>query len=105
MKEYYGHKDFYKLLDKMRDIHSAKNHDYAGVDDPLRNFRISENMGIPAWKAVLVRISDKFSRLCSFAKQNELKVKDENVEDTLIDMAVYSLICVILYRNKLKDNR
>lgn len=102
MKKYWGHKDFYKLIDELKEIHSRKNHDYAGVEDPLKNFRISENMGIPAWKACLVRISDKFSRLCSFAKQDELKVKDENIEDTLKDMAIYAIIDIILYREGLK---
>lgn len=105
MKKYYGHPDFYKLLDKMKEIHSNKNHDYAGGDDPFRNFRISEVMGIPAWKGCLIRMGDKFSRLCSFAKKEEYKVKDENIEDTLIDMAIYSLIDIILYREKKNNER
>jgi hypothetical protein len=33
----------------------------------------------------------------SFVKQEELKVKDESIRDTLIDMANYALICAILY--------
>ena len=96
-KKYYGHPDFYKLIDELKDIHSIKNHDYAG-DDPLSNFMMCEKMGIPAWKGVLVRLSDKFSRLCSFARKEELKVKDENIEDTLKDMAIYAVICILLYR-------
>lgn len=98
-KKYWGHSDFYKLLEELKEIHSNKNHDYAN-EDPLSNFRISEKMGIPAWKGCLVRISDKFSRICNFAKKEELKTKDENIEDTLKDLAVYSLICIILYREK-----
>ena len=99
-KKYYGHPLFYQLLDELKEIHSQKNHDYAGEDDPLKNFRMSENMGIPAWKGCLIRISDKFSRLCSFAKKEEYEVKDESIEDTLKDLAVYSLICLILYRGE-----
>ena len=101
MKEYYGSPDFYKIIDELKEIHSNKNHDYAG-EDPFSNFKISENMGIPAWKGCLVRISDKFSRLCNFAKSNELKVKDENIEDTFKDMAIYSIIGLILYRERNK---
>ena len=99
--KYHGHPDFYKLLDEIREIHSNKNHDYSGEGDPFRNFKLSEDMGIPAWKGVLVRLSDKFSRLCSFARKEELKVKDENIEDTLKDMAIYALICILLYRERL----
>ena len=98
-KEYYGHPDFYALIEELKDIHSRKNHDYAG-DDPLSNFRMSEKMGVPAWKGILIRLSDKFSRLCSFAKKEEYKVKDENIEDTLKDMAIYSILCILLYRER-----
>lgn len=89
---------FNELLDKMRAVHDAKSHDYAATVDPYSNCRRSEEMGIPAWKAVLIRISDKYSRLVSFSKQGELKVKDESVEDTFLDLANYALIGLILYR-------
>ena len=96
----YGHPEFYKLLERMGEIHSSKNRDYNPGDDPLANFRMSESMGIPAWKGCLVRMGDKFSRLCSFAKKEKYEVKDESAEDTLIDLAVYSLLCIILYRER-----
>ena len=86
-----------ELLDEMRRTHDAKNHDYAGVGDPLRNFRMCEAQGLPAWKGCLVRITDKVSRLQSFARQGELRVKDESVADTLLDLAVYALLCRILF--------
>jgi len=102
MKKYYGHPDFYKLIKELKEIHSSKNHDYSGEGDPFKNFKLSEeSMGIPAWKGCLIRISDKFSRLCNFAKKEKYEVKDENIEDTLKDLAVYSLICIILYRERL----
>lgn len=100
-KKYYGHPDFYKIIDELKEIHSNKNHDYAGKSDPFKNFRLSELIGIPAWKGCLIRISDKFARLCNFAKSGELKVKDESVEDTFKDMAIYSIIGLILYRERL----
>jgi hypothetical protein len=45
-------------------------------------------------------MGDKYSRLCSFANKEEYKVKDENIEDTLLDLAIYSIICSILYKEK-----
>lgn len=100
IKRYYGHPAFYKLLDKMKEMHSNKNHDYAGEDDPFRNFKMSEAMGIEPWKGCLIRMGDKYSRLCSFAKKEEYKVKDENIENTLLDLSIYALICIILYRER-----
>ena len=88
---------FYELLNKMRKVHDAKRHDYASVEDVFKNFRTSELAGIPAWKGVAMRLGDKFSRLMSFCKQEELKVADESIGDTLIDMANYALICHILF--------
>ena len=102
MKTYYGDPRFYKILDKLAEIHSSKNHDYAG-EDPLSNFKLSEKMGIPAWKGCLVRMSDKISRLWNFAKTEKLTVKDENVCDTAIDLAVYSILFVLLYEDSKKE--
>ena len=94
----YGHPEFYKLLDKMAELHSRKNHDYAGTKDPLRNLKSSTRIGLEPFMGVLVRLQDKWSRLESFAQSGELLVKDESVEDTLMDNAVYSLLCIILMR-------
>ncbi len=102
MKKFYGHPGFYELIEEIKEIHSRKNKDYAG-DNPLSNFMMCEKLGISAWKGVLVRMGDKYSRLCSFAKAGEFKVKDESVEDTLKDLAVYSLICLILFREGKRD--
>ena len=90
-------KRFYELLQAMKSTHNAKRHDYATVEDIFANFRTCEMAGIPAWKGVCVRIGDKFSRLMGFAKKEKLEVTDENITDTLIDMANYSLIALILY--------
>ena len=36
----------------------------------------------------------------SFAKKEKLKVKDESIKDTLIDMANYALIALIVYEEE-----
>ena len=89
--------EFYRLLEVMKSVHNSKRHDYASKEDIFQNFRTSELGGIEAWKSVAIRIGDKFSRLMSFVKQGELKVHDETIGDTLIDMANYALICHILF--------
>ena len=97
--------EFYNLLDKMKEVHDMKRHDYASQEDVFKNFRTCEMAGIPAWKGVAIRIGDKVSRLMSFVKQNELKVKDESIRDTLIDMANYALICAILYDETKQEDK
>jgi hypothetical protein len=94
----FGHPEFYKLLEQMADLHSRKNHDYAGTKDPLRNLKASERMNVTPFKGVMIRLQDKWSRLEQFMVTDELLVKDESVEDTLMDNAVYSLLAIILRR-------
>ena len=95
---------FYELLENMKLVHDAKRHDYANTDDVFANFRTCEQAGIPAWKGCCVRIGDKFSRIMGFAKKEKLEVKDESIKDTLIDMANYALIALILYEEEENKN-
>ena len=90
----YGDPRFYQLLEEMAELHSKKNFDYATSGDPFSNFRKCEVYGIPAWKGCLTRMSDKWSRLEQIASGKE--PKNESLRDTLMDLSVYSLICLLL---------
>jgi len=98
----WGHPDFYKLLEQMADLHSRKNHDYAGESDPLKNLRACERLNLKPFLGVLVRLQDKWSRLEEFVNSGQLMVKNESVIDTLMDNAVYSLLAIILYKEQQK---
>ena len=87
----YGHPKFYERLVAMAELHSRKNHDYAGDKDPLSNLRSSAKLGLPPWMGVMVRLQDKWSRMENFVKQGTLQVKDESVIDTALDNSVYSI--------------
>jgi hypothetical protein len=89
-----GHPRFYELIDEICELHARKNADYAKTDDPLSNFRQAEGFGIPAWKGVLVRMSDKWSRIQELS--NGKTPQNESLRDSLIDLAVYSLLTLIL---------
>jgi hypothetical protein len=88
---------FQEILQQMQETHDRKKNDYAG-DDPFWNFRESERLGIPAWKGALVRLSDKYTRIMNLAGGREQMVKDEAIEDTLLDAAIYSIIIICLRR-------
>lgn len=82
----------------MIEITKKKNADYAGAgDDPFNNFRHVGNLiVVPSVDIVsvgfLTRMSDKFSRIGSFISNGELQVKEESVEDTLLDLANYAAL-------------
>ena len=104
--EYPEHKvshRFFELIEEMKETFVAKNHDYAGKDDPFANLRASRDLGISPVAGVVLRLNDKFSRLKSFLQQGVLKVKEESIVDTLKDISVYCLIAIILYEEE-KEN-
>lgn len=81
-------------LEVMADIMERKNHDYS-KGSAFRNFELVDNLWVcDAKTAFLVRILDKVSRITTLLK-HEAKVKDEKISDTLIDLAVYSLLLKI----------
>jgi len=77
------------LMEKMEDILDAKGRDYSDTEDAMSNFH---DFG---WKGILVRIGDKFHRCKNLSKKEAAAVKDESVEDTLLDMANYCLLALI----------
>ena len=101
-------KRFYEILNVIKELHDKKRHDYADTADIFANFRLSELAGTPAWQGSVIRMGDKYARICNFIKKGEFKFKEENIKDTLMDMAIYSLITMILYEEEIektpKDN-
>lgn len=90
---------FKKILQKIEKLHDKKCHDYADKDDPFKNFRLCEQLGIcSVEKGILVRMSDKIGRICNLLDK-DVKVEDEKIEDTLMDLAAYAII-LIDYKDK-----
>jgi len=82
-----------------------KNHDYAGqtreVVDPFANFRVCEALGLcSAEVGVLVRLSDKLSRLATFATAGNLKVEDEAIQDTFLDVINYTVLLAGIVKDR-----
>jgi len=77
---------------------AKKNQDYANSEDPLKNFRLVEHLGVVNTdKAIFVRLSDKFSRLAKFVKTGSFAVEDEKVRDTLLDLCNYAVFLAYYY--------
>ena len=77
---------FDDALRELAETLAAKNHDYAGGEDHLANFREFGLLGI------VVRIGDKFHRLKGAVQRGgELAVSEETLRDTLRDLAGYAI--------------
>jgi hypothetical protein len=102
MELMYGSPEYLELLEEMKDLHIRKNTGYAaaGNGDPWYNFRQCGFFGIPVTDGVVTRMSDKWSRLQSLWKNPDRNLVDEPIEDTLMDLAAYSLILICLLREQ-----
>lgn len=84
-----------EMTRKMNDITRAKNTDYTGAvgDDPFSNFNRVGSLGVCSTEqGFMVRMLDKYMRINSFVQKGFLNVKDESVEDTLLDLANYCIL-------------
>ena len=77
-----------------------KNADYAGEKKPFKNFDTVEYIcGISSEKGILVRMCDKLVRIENLLN-TKAKVKDESIEDTLLDLANYSYILLVKIKSR-----
>lgn len=95
-----GHREgdprFLKILDEIERLHAVKQRDYGTTEDPFANVRASQDWGIAPWVGALIRATDKVKRLQTFNRKGTLA--NEGVEDSLLDLAVYSIISLVLFR-------
>ena len=78
-----------EIVTALNKLYAEKNHDYGNSFGETY-----QKLGIIS---ALTRISDKYTRLISLATkpEEERKVKDESIQDTLLDMANYCIMTVI----------
>lgn len=92
--------NFIDVADEACNLYARKNHDYGdsftkGMDT------IGINYGVG-------RLYDKTNRLINLAKLDDIAetaVNNETIEDTLMDLACYSIMLLVYRRNKAKQAR
>lgn len=88
-------KKFMQITREMVELYENKNHDYG--DSFGKSVDKYGNI------SALTRISDKFNRLEQLILNDEQKVSDERIEDTLMDLASYSIMFLIALGYEAKD--
>lgn len=79
---------FKEIVGGMLDLYQRKQADYG--DSAAKTF---DKWGLVSF---LVRMEDKMNRVINLTqKQGEAKVADEKIEDTLLDLANYSIMALI----------
>ena len=78
---------FKQIVSEMADTYEKKNSDYGNSFETTLD-KWGVNIG-------LARIEDKFNRITSLCSSSDQKVKDESIEDTLKDMATYTIMLLM----------
>jgi hypothetical protein len=90
-----------QLYDEAKALCIAKGQDYGTGADSFGNLHAVEGfLGVSNFTGTLVRLTDKWTRLCNLFRKGYAVVKSESILDTLKDMANYALIAVVLYEEE-----
>ena len=99
-----GHPRFYEIIEELAELHSAKNSTYASQENPLGNFirsaKLSEKIYNPKIKnkplaqalVLMAKQIDAVYDIVGEGKENLV----ESLEDKFRDIAVYSILCIVL---------
>ena len=82
-----------KIIAQALQIVKKKRIDYSGKADPFRNFRKSALFSVEPWRGVLIRMTDKMSRIESIMEARGVRhVEDETLFDVFCDIVNYTCI-------------
>ena len=104
MDKKFGNPRFYELLKEIEELYSKKNKQYNSADDTLGHFkRLSVLMGKILKKDMknkplatcLAIMSKQIDAVYDMVGENKVDTPDK-LEDKFKDIAIYSLICIIL---------
>lgn len=76
-----------EICRELNTIYKAKNQDYG--DSFGKSYK---EYGLTM---ACIRLEDKLNRLKALSKNGQAEVKDESIEDTLLDLANYAIMTVI----------
>ena len=88
----WNERTFKEIVDQMFDLYHRKNADYGNA--------FSKSFQKFGMQSVLMRLTDKYNRLESLTESGTAQVKDESIEDTLMDMANYAILAIIELRSR-----
>lgn len=107
--KYYGHPEFYKIVEELKELHSRKNFQYATSDNPLANFQrcgnlikklLKPSVDAPLADAMIL-MSKQIDAVYEMVGEGKTGTEEEIV-DKFRDIAVYSIISMILLKEKQK---
>lgn len=88
--------EFEDICTGLRDLYERKNRDYGdSFHQTFKKFGLVMSA---------IRLGDKINRLETFIQKGDFKVEDESVEDTIRDIANYSIM-TLMEIQRVKENK
>jgi hypothetical protein len=109
----YGDKDFYSLLEEIAKLHNDKNRQYASKENPLGAFERNaviqgklykdsiKNKELACAMSFMGKQIDGAYEIVGCSKENT----PDSLEEKLKDVAIYSLLAILLARKGNKINK
>lgn len=102
--ERHGSPTFYALLEEMGETHNRKSHDYASNENPMGNYHFAgmvANLFSHSYQdaGFAGRIAEKIYRLANLEASGK-EAKNENIQDTEVDIATITLLWMADRRNR-----
>lgn len=96
--------EFFEFVEQtqknMLTLMKAKNKDYTAGQGPFANFEGAADFGVDPLVGLMLRMSDKFQRVKAYAKNNQLAVPGEGLEDAFKDIIGYSHLALGILHDK-----
>jgi hypothetical protein len=89
---------FHQLLKEIGELHDKKQKDYGTPEDPFANVRGATEFGLPAPMGAFLAMKDCMQKITALVRNGRLE--NEPVDNVLKDMAVFSLIGLVLYEEE-----
>jgi len=81
-----------RICHDLNRLYERKNHDYGDA--------FAEDYSTYGLIMPVIRLDDKLRRLKHFVQNNNIRVPEETIEDTLMDLANYSIMTLIELHNR-----
>lgn len=94
--EMHGSSTFYQLLERMKELHDKKSHDYASDENPFGNYHFAGQIAGLFRKnhqdaGFAGRLAEKIYRLANL-ENGDKSPRNESIEDTELDIAVITVL-------------
>lgn len=93
-------KEFQTLLNEMYLTFCKKQFDYGPGNIAMGTTLKNEKEVNTALFGIIVRLNDKINRLVNLSTNHDFEAKNEPVEDAFLDIAIYSVMALIVKNQK-----